>query len=185
MTQQEESLTESPKSDAADAGDSDRGDSVDADAKAALESARREAEENRDRYLRAAAELDNVRKRAQRDVERVHKYGLEKFAGELLTVRDSLEMGLAAGAAEEATVETLREGTVVTLKQLDGVLEKFGVSEIDPAGDQFNPELHEAIAAIEADAEDGSVVEVIQKGYQINGRLIRAARVVVAKAAKD
>ena len=137
------------------------------------------ANENWEKYLRAAAELENVRKRAARDVENAHKYALERFATELLAVLDSLEAGLAAG--EDADAETLLKGKEATLKQLLAILERFGVEEVDPHGEPFDPTLHEAMTVQpSADVEPGSVVTVFQKGYALNGRLLRPARVVVA-----
>ncbi|MGD8378023.1 MAG: nucleotide exchange factor GrpE [Gammaproteobacteria bacterium] len=151
-----------------------------------LAEARARAEENHGNYLRALAELENVRKRAQRDVEHAHKFALEKFANEMLTVRDSLEMGLNAAQGENADVETLRQGKEVTLKQLTAALEKFGITEINPEGQPFNPEFHEAMAMQEsAEAEPDTVLHVVQKGYLLNGRLLRPARVIVARAPAD
>ncbi|MDX1508544.1 MAG: nucleotide exchange factor GrpE [Woeseiaceae bacterium] len=137
------------------------------------------ADENWDRYLRAAAELENVRKRAARDVENAHKYALESFSRELLAVKDSLEMGIEA--ADTANVESLLEGKEATLKLLGSTLERFGVTEVNPEGEPFDPELHEAMTMQPStDAEPGSVLTVVQKGYTLNGRLLRPARVVVA-----
>jgi molecular chaperone GrpE len=137
------------------------------------------AEENWDRYLRAVAELDNVRKRAERDVEKAHKFALERFGRELLAVRDTLEMGLAA--AEGASVESLIQGKNATLKLLTSTLQRFGIQEVDPAGEPFDPEFHEAISMQPSDdVEPGSVVTVVQKGYTLNGRLLRPAMVIVA-----
>ena len=145
----------------------------------ALAAATAKAQENWDRYLRAAAELDNVRKRAARDVEKAHKFALEHFGKELLAVRDTLEMGLAA--AEGASVESLIEGKNATLKLLTSTLQRFGIEEVDPAGEPFDPELHEAISMQPSDdVEPGSVVIVVQKGYTLNGRLLRPAMVIVA-----
>ena len=139
------------------------------------------AEEHWDRYLRTAAELENVRKRAVRDVENARKFALENFGRDLLDVRDSLEMGLAA--AGNADADALREGSEATLKLLETVMERFGVEQIDPHGEPFDPELHEAMTMQpSADAEPNSVLTVIQKGYSLNGRLLRPARVVVAAA---
>ena len=144
-----------------------------------LETLRAKAEENWDRYLRAAAELDNVRKRAVRDVENVRKYALESFGRDLLDVRDSLEMGLEASEAADA--DSLREGSAATLKLLATVMERFGVEQLDPAGEPFDPELHEAMTMQpSADVEPDTVLTVIQKGYTLNGRLLRPARVIVA-----
>jgi molecular chaperone GrpE len=142
------------------------------------------ADENWEKYLRAAAELENVRKRAARDVEKAHKYALERFATELLAVLDSLEMGLAA--AEDADAESLIKGKEATLKQLQAIMERFGVEEVDPHGEPFDPALHEAMTVQPSpDVEPGSVVTVFQKGYALNGRLLRPARVVVAAEAED
>ncbi len=142
------------------------------------------ADDNWEKYLRAAAELENVRKRAARDIENAHKFALERFATELLAVLDSLEAGLAAG--EEADAETLLKGKEATLKQLLAVMQRFGVEEVDPHGEPFDPTLHEAMTVQpSADVEPGSVVTVFQKGYALNGRLLRPARVVVAAEAED
>ena len=141
-------------------------------------------EDNWEKYLRAAAELENVRKRAARDVENAHKFALERFAGELLAVLDSLEMGLVAG--EDADVDTLLQGKEATLKQLTSIMERFGVEELDPQGEPFDPAMHEAMTMqASADVEPGSVLTVFQKGYALNGRLLRPARVVVAAEAED
>lgn len=143
-----------------------------------LAAAQAKADENWERYVRAAAELDNVRKRASRDVENAHKYALERFGKELLAVKDTLEMGLAV---EDASVESLLEGSNATLKLLATTLERFGIVEVDPAGEPFDPELHEAISMQPSDSvEPGSVASVVQKGYTLNGRLLRPAMVIVA-----
>ncbi len=148
--------------------------------KAALEAAEARANESRDQALRAMAELENVRRRAARDVENAHKYALEKFAGELIGVKDSLEMGLAV---QNATAEDLRAGSDATLKLLAKAFEKSGLQEVTPEGQAFNPELHEAIAMMpSADHAPNTVINVIQKGYQLSGRLLRPARVLVARA---
>ena len=136
------------------------------------------ADENWDRYLRAAAEVENVRKRATRDVEHAHKFALEGFSRELLAVVDSLEMGLAA---ESADADALRQGSEATCKLLKNTLERFGIAELDPEGEPFDPEFHEAMSMMPSDtAEPGSVVNVVQKGYALNGRLLRPAMVIVA-----
>ncbi|MEL7312268.1 MAG: nucleotide exchange factor GrpE [Pseudomonadota bacterium] len=137
------------------------------------------ADENWEKYVRAVAELDNVRKRAQRDVEQAHKFGTERLLSELLGVADSLEGALAAG--DQASAESLLEGSAATLKLLLNTLEKFGVQQIDPTGAPFDPQEHEAMTMVRSpDAEPNSVIDVVQKGYSLNGRLVRAARVVVA-----
>ncbi len=137
------------------------------------------ADENWDRYLRAAAELENVSKRAVRDVEKARKFALERFAKELLAVKDSLELGLVA--ASDVSVESLLEGSAATLKILGNTLQQFGIAEVDPEGEPFDPEFHEAISMQpSSDVEPGSVVTVVQKGYSLNGRLLRPAMVIVA-----
>lgn len=157
-------------------------DSADAeliDAEAALVELQAKANENWDRYLRAAAELENVRKRAGRDVEKARKFALESFGRELLAVKDSLEMGLQAG--DSADPENLLAGSEATLKLFATTLERFGIAELNPEGEPFDPEFHEAMTTQpSADAEPGSVLTVVQKGYSLNGRLLRPAMVVVA-----
>jgi len=136
------------------------------------------ADENWERYVRASAETENVRKRAARDVENAHKFALERFGKELLGVKDTLEMGVAA---DGASVESLIEGSNATLKMLGSVLERFGIVEIDPEGEPFDPEFHEAISMQPSDeVEPNSVLKVVQKGYTLNGRLLRPAMVIVA-----
>jgi molecular chaperone GrpE len=149
-----------------------------ADDSSELEKAQVAADENWDRYLRTAAELENVRKRASRDVESAHRFALERFGKELLAVRDSLEMGIAA---EGASVESLLEGSEATLKILNLTMQQFGIEVVDPAGEPFDPDFHEAISMQPSDdVEPGSVVIVVQKGYSLNGRLLRPAMVIVA-----
>ncbi len=155
-----------------------------AEGEVTLDELQARADENWDRYLRAAAETENVRKRAGRDVEHARKYALEAFAKEMLTVRDSVEMGIDAAKIDDAA--SLAEGSAATLKLLTTTLERFGISEVDPLGEPFDPELHEAISMQpSADAEPGSVLVVIQKGSALNGRLLRPAMVVVAAELPD
>jgi molecular chaperone GrpE len=148
--------------------------------KAALEAAGLASAAARDAQLRSAAELDNVRKRAQRDIENAHRYALERFAGELLGVRDSLE--LAARNAGTADAQALAAGQQATLQLLAAAFEKFSIQRIDPIGAIFDPSLHEAVAVQESStARPDSVLQVLQSGYQLNGRLLRPARVIVAR----
>ena len=148
-----------------------------------LEDARTKVDEHWEQILRLQAELDNTRRRAERDVENAHKYGLERFANELLPVKDSLELGLqAANAGEEGAVEKLREGTELTLKMLNAAMEKFGLKEVNPVGEPFDPQLHQAMTMQESkEHAPNTVVAVMQKGYLLNDRLIRPAMVMVAK----
>jgi molecular chaperone GrpE len=144
----------------------------------ALAAAENRALESKDLYMRALAELENVRKRASRDVEQAHKFALDRIAADLIGVKDSLELGLASSAPAEA----LREGTQATLKLLSKAFEKAGIVEIEPHGEPFDPQLHEAMAMQpSAEHEPSSILQVVQKGYQLNGRLLRPARVIVAK----
>ena len=138
-----------------------------------------QAQEHYDAWLRAKAECDNVRKRAQSDVANAHKYALETFAAELLPVRDSLE---AALAAENSSLEALRQGVELTLKQLDAALDKSAIREINPVGEKFDPHKHQAMTTIDSEKPANTVVHVLQKGYQLHDRVLRPALVTVSKA---
>ena len=129
--------------------------------------------------LYARAESENVRRRAMEDIDKARKFALEKFSGELLAVKDSLE---AALGVEKATLESYRDGVELTLKQLVSVFEKFHISEINPLGEKFDPNHHQAISMLESDAEPNTVINVLQKGYLLNERVLRPALVMVAKA---
>jgi len=151
-----------------------------------LEDARNKADEHWNQLLRVQAEMENLRRRAERDVESAHKYALEKFAAALLPVKDSLEMGITAATTAEGDVATrLKEGSELTLKMLASTLEKFGIKEVDPVGQPFNPELHQAMT-MQPSAEHpaNTVMAVMQKGYTLNERLLRPAMVVVSKPAE-
>ncbi len=143
-----------------------------------LAQAQQTAEEHRSAWLRALADADNARKRAQLDVSNAHKYALENFSKELLSVKDSLE---AALAVENAALDSIKDGVDLTLKQLSSVLAKFKVTEINPLGEKFDPHRHQAMTMIESDAAPNSVVNVLQKGYLLDDRVIRPALVVIAK----
>lgn len=150
--------------------------------KAECERLREEANQNHDKWLRAQAELENIRRRATRDVENAHKYGVERFAAEMLNVKDSLELGLSA-ASESKDIAKLSEGMELTLKQLGQVMEKFNIVEVDPTGKNFDPEHHQAMTMQEStEHAPNTVITVFQKGYLLNDRLLRPAMVVVAKA---
>lgn len=147
-----------------------------------LDDARSRAEDTWHKLVRAQADFDNFRKRSERDLEKAHKFGLEKFAAELLNVRDSLELGLGH-AHEEADAEKLREGMDMTLKMLTQAMEKFDIEEIDPAGQSFDPEFHQAMTTQEnASLAPNTVSAVMQKGYTLSGRLLRPAMVIVSKS---
>jgi molecular chaperone GrpE len=146
-----------------------------------LEAAEAAAGAAREQYLRSMAELENVRKRAERDVQSAHRYALERFAGELLNVRDTLELAVKNAATADA--RSLAQGQEATLRLLAKAFDKFDIVRIDPAGAAFDPGLHEAVLMQEsAEAAPGTVLQVVQCGYQLNGRLLRPARVTVARA---
>lgn len=149
-----------------------------------LEDARAKADEHWNQLLRANAELENTRRRARQDVENAHKYGQERLIQELLPVKDSLEMGLAAAkAADDEAAAQMIEGVELTLKMLSTAFEKFSIQEVDPVGEAFDPSLHQAMSMQEStDHAPNTVMAVMQKGYQLNDRLIRPAMVVVSKA---
>jgi len=153
-----------------------------ADLEARLAAAGAELEKARDEWLRARAELDNVRRRAQEDVAKAHRYGLEGFASALLAVKDSLD---AALTVENTSIESFKEGVEITARQLDGVFDKYAIKAIAPEGGKFDPHFHQAISQVESDQEPGTVVTVLQKGYMLNDRVLRPALVIVAKARSE
>jgi molecular chaperone GrpE len=146
-----------------------------------LKQAQKEAQDHWERVLRIQADMENLKRRTQKDLENAHKYALEKFAKELLSVIDSLELGIQASTSDNPEVVALREGSELTVKQFEAVFAKFNIEAIDPSGQPFDPELHQAMSMQPtADAEPNTVINVFQKGYCLNGRLIRPAMVVVA-----
>jgi len=148
-----------------------------------LEDARAKADQNWDQLVRTRAEMDNLRKRQARELENAHKYALERFVNALLPVRDSMEMGLVAASEESADVATLREGAELTLKLMADVMDKFDVVQVDPQGQAFDPEQHQAMSIVPRDdVPPNTVVTVVQKGYTLNGRLVRPAMVLVSQA---
>jgi molecular chaperone GrpE len=155
----------------------------------ALAVAEAKAQENWNSYLRSVAELENYRKRTEREIENARKYAIERFAQELVTVGDALEAGIAAGAAPAAAANpgpVLLEGAQATLRQLQRAFEKAGIKIIDPAGQPFDPAWHEAMVAQESrEVPPNTVLTVVQKGYSLNGRLLRPARVIVSKSPGD
>lgn len=157
-----------------------------ADALTVLETRLAEAEAAaagaRDAQLRALAELDNVRKRAEREIDNGRRFGSERLLSELLAIADSLDLGLQAASLPDASAQSIAQGMSLTRKQLIDLLAKHGVLVVDPAGQPFNPELHEAVSAVpSADAAPNTVLDVMQKGYRLHERLLRPAMVVVAK----
>jgi molecular chaperone GrpE len=148
-----------------------------------LQESAAKAEAYRDEAVRAQAEMQNVRRRAEQDVAKAHKFGQEKLVVELLNLVDNLDRALVASRDENATLENLLEGVEMSQSMLMEGLKKFNVEQLDPHGEPFNPEVHEAMTAVpNADMEPNTVMEVFQKGYTLNGRLIRPAMVVVSKA---
>ena len=152
---------------------------------ASLDAAREEAEKLRDAALRAQAETDNVRRRAARDVENAHRFALEKFASDLLSVADSLEKAVES-ATTAVDAAAVGEGVQLSLKLFLDTLGKHGIDQIDPHGEPFDPSQQEALAVVaNADSEPNSVMDVVRKGYLLNGRVVRAAQVIVTKTPPD
>lgn len=149
-----------------------------------LEEAKQEAQANWDKAVRAQAEMENLKRRTQKDLEDAHKFALTNFTKELLVVLDSLILGLQAATGDSEEVKKFREGSELTIKQFEAVFARFNIATIDPIGLPFNAELHQAMTmqVVEGTAPN-TVVNVFQKGYTLNGRLLRPAMVVVAKAA--
>ena len=169
----EQSENEAPNDQADDAGQSEE-----ITLEEQLGQMQEKADLNWDKYLRAVAELENVRKRTSRDVENARKYALEGFAREFLVVNDSLEI---AANSEESNIESLQSGLKATLNLMLSTMEQFGFEVIDPHGEPFDAEYHEAMSMLPSEeVEPGSVLTVFQKGYMLNGRLLRPARVIVA-----
>lgn len=153
-----------------------------------LEAARAEAVENLDKFLRASAEVENIQRRSKKEINRVRKFAVEQFASELLAVHDSLELASRTDLTEDNIqgLEKMREGLALTLKQLETAFDKAAISVLDPTGEKFNPEHHQAMSMVEADTvAPHHVVDVIQKGYLLHDRLLRPAMVVVAKPPED
>jgi molecular chaperone GrpE len=137
------------------------------------------AERLKEDWLRAKAEAENIRRRAQEDVTKAHKYSTESFAAELLAVKDSLD---AAMTVENTSVESFKQGVELTARQLDAVFERFAIQVLDPAGQKFDPHRHQAISQVESEQEPNTVATVLQKGYTLHDRVLRPALVTVAKA---
>ncbi|MDH5358009.1 MAG: nucleotide exchange factor GrpE [Gammaproteobacteria bacterium] len=147
-----------------------------------LEDARNKADEHWNELLRARADMENLRRRQARDLENAHKHALDKFVAELLPIYDSMELGLNAANSEEASLETVRDGLEMTMKMFLTSISKFGLEQVNPEGQAFDPELHQAMAMQEVEGvEANQVLTVAQKGYQFNGRLLRPAMVVVSQ----
>ena len=174
----EPGATASASNGTASSADSDDDESVEEQ----LEKAQATVQEYWDQIMRLRAEIENNHKRAQRDIENAHKYALKQFVENLLPVIDSMEMGQTAAVAENATLDSIREGSELTMNMFVQVLERSGLEQIDPIGEKFDPEKHQAISMVEsADVDSNHIIEVMQKGFLLNERLIRPAMVVVAK----
>ena len=143
-----------------------------------LKEAERKAQEHYDAWMYAKAEGENIRRRAVEDVSKAQKFAVERFSGEMLAVKDSLEAGLAV---ETASVESFKSGMELTLKQLSSVFEKFNIVELNPIGEKLDPHKHQAIGMVESDQPANTVVSVMQKGYSLNDRILRPALVMVSK----
>jgi molecular chaperone GrpE len=176
----EEDISEEVSADELDtdsANDAD-GESIEDQLAAAL----KKADDNWDQFLRTKAEMENLRRRNQKDVENAHKYGLEKLINELIPIKEGMELGMAV---EDATVDSLHEGMQLTLNMFSTAFDKLAVEEINPVDEKFDPELHQAMTMQPSDdVEPNTVLQVLQKGYRLNDRLIRPAMVIVSKAAE-
>jgi molecular chaperone GrpE len=155
---------------------------INEDPAALLEDARNKADEHWNELLRAKADMENLRRRQARDLENAHKHALDKFVAELLPIYDSMELGLNAANGEEASIDAVREGLEMTMKMFLSSIGKFGLEQVNPDGETFDPELHQAMAMQEVEGvEANKVLTVAQKGYQFNGRLLRPAMVIVSQ----
>ncbi|MCF5763742.1 nucleotide exchange factor GrpE [Aeromonas veronii] len=155
-----------------------------AELEAQLETALQKASEERERALRTAAEMENLRRRTELDVEKAHKFALEKFAAELLPVLDNLERAIELADKENEALKPMIEGVELTLKSMQSGVAKFGLVALDPANQPFDPNAHQAMSMVpSADVAPNTVIAVMQKGYELNGRVIRPAMVMVSKAA--
>ncbi|OOF23315.1 nucleotide exchange factor GrpE [Salinivibrio sp. IB872] len=149
---------------------------------AALEASEAKVKEQQDSVLRARADVDNMRRRTEQEIDKARKFALEKFAGELLPVIDNMERAVEMADKENEAIKPMVEGVELTLKTMTDTVEKFGLNAIDPQGQPFNPELHQAMSIQEsAEHEPNTVMMVMQKGYELNGRVVRPAMVMVSK----
>ena len=180
-----DAVAEQAEGDAAQADAREAGGEGD-DARADPDALRAELEKAREDVLRAHADAQNTKRRAEQEVEKARKFALERFCSELLPVVDNLERALESAAGEEAAIKPIAEGVELTLKGLLDTLRKFNIETLDPAGEPFDPNLHQAMSMVENDdVEPNSVLAVMQKGYTLNGRLLRPAMVMVSKAAES
>ncbi len=150
---------------------------------AEIEALKNEVASAQEQVLRASAEMQNARRRAQQDVEKAHKFALDKFVGDMLPVADNLERALEAASNQQGSIETIVEGVELTLKSMSDGLKRHNVEAVDPEGEPFDPQLHQAMSMVpDSNVEPNTVINVFQRGYTLNGRLVRPAMVVVSKA---
>ena len=179
-SQEGELLDREPSDEAVDS--TETAEALDDSVESQLAAALKKADENWDQFLRTKAEMENMRRRAQKDVENAHKYGTEKLIGELIPVKEAMELGLAI---QDATVESIREGMELTMASVNTMFEKLSIEEINPVNEKFDPENHQAMTMQPSDeVEPNTVLQVLQKGYRLNDRLLRPAMVIVSKAAE-
>ncbi|ORU90038.1 MAG: nucleotide exchange factor GrpE [Cycloclasticus sp. symbiont of Poecilosclerida sp. M] len=158
-------------------------ESAEASVEIKLEAEKKRADENWEKVLLAKAELENVRRRTQNDITKAHQFAIEKIAKELILVVDSFEIGLEAARKVDGDTTSIKEGMELTYKQLMTTLTKSGIAQINPEGEAFDPELHQAMSMLPSDEhEANSVMQVFQKGFSLNGRLLRPAMVIVSQA---
>ena len=179
---QESELLDRESSDETEESKETSSDTQDDSLESQLADALKKADENWDQFLRTKAEMENMRRRAQKDVENAHKYGTEKLIGELVPLKEAMELGLAI---EDATVESIREGMELIMTSFNTMFEKLSIEEINPVNEKFDPECHQAMTMQPSDeVEPNTVLQVLQKGYRLNDRLLRPAMVIVSKAAE-
>ena len=164
----------------------EQGSAADEDLAARVSALEEQLATAQDQALRAAADVQNARRRAEQEIEKAHKFGLERFASELLPLLDSLERGMELSDPNDPAIKPMREGMELTLKMFTDTLARFQIVAVDPHGEPFDPDLHQAMAMEEQDGvEPNTVIRVFQKGYTLSGRLLRPAMVVVSKPASD
>lgn len=186
IVENESEATESEQTEALDNATEDASELTIEELQAQLAQVQEEAAQAKDQYVRAEAEMANVRRRVEKDVENAHKFGQEKLTKELLAVADNLERAIVSIEAENADVTAIKEGVDMTLKGLQDVFGKFNIEAIDPQGEPFDPKLHQAMSMVEnSEVEPNTVIAVMQKGYTLNGRLVRPAMVMVSKSGES
>lgn len=182
IAESDKAVGETPSKNSAESGTEKEAEEAEGNIELELEKAQEKIKDYWDQIMRLKAEIENNRKRAERDIENAHKYALRNFVEALLPIIDSMELSQAAADAENASLESFREGVDLTMNMFVQMLEKQGLVQLDPQGEKFDPEQHQAISMVkDKKAESNTVVEVMQKGFMLNDRLVRPAMVVVAK----